>query len=206
MEPRERHAHWENVYATRSPDEVSWYQRSPETSLALIERAGVAKDAPIIDVGGGASRLVEALLERGFADVTVLDISERALHCARERLGDRATEVRWIAADVTQVKLERRFALWHDRAAFHFLIDEEDRRRYRELLHRSTAPGAHVLMATFALDGPDRCSGLPVQRHSPETLQAALGSDLELVESRDEDHVTPSGSVQRFTFALFRRT
>ena len=212
MDTSERRSHWDSVYEARAPEEVSWFQPSPDRSLALIERAGVAKDAAILDVGGGASRLAGALLERGFSDVSVLDISERALAKAREPLGARGDEVQWIVADVTEASLERRYALWHDRAVFHFLVDEDDRRRYRELLRRSTIPGAHIVVATFALDGPERCSGLPIVRYSPQSLLAALspglaalGPDLTLVESEAEEHPTPAGKVQRFVYCRFRR-
>lgn len=205
MERVEARAHWDSVYEARAPEEVSWFQPSPDRSLALIERAGIAKDAAILDVGGGASRLAGALLERGFRDVTVLDISARALAKAREHLGPRADDVRWITADVTEATLERRYALWHDRAVFHFLVDEDDRRRYRELLARSTTPGAAILVATFALDGPERCSGLPIVRYSPESLLAALGPGLTLVEAETEEHHTPAGKIQRFVYCRFRR-
>jgi SAM-dependent methyltransferase len=205
MDTRERRTHWDHVYEARAPEEVSWFQPSPDRSLALIEHAGVGKDAAILDVGGGASRLAGALLERGFCDVTVLDISERALAEARGQLGPRSDEVRWITADVTEVSLERRYALWHDRAVFHFLVDEDDRRRYRELLSGSTSPGAQVIVATFALDGPERCSGLPIVRYSPESLLAALGPGLTLIESEAEEHHTPAGTVQRFVYCRFRR-
>lgn len=205
MERVEARAHWDTVYEARGAEAVSWFQPSPDRSLALIERAGVAKDAAILDVGGGASRLAGALLERGYRDVSVLDISERALAKARERLGHRGHEVQWITADVTEATLERRYALWHDRAVFHFLVGEDDRRRYRELLRRSTSPGAAILVATFALDGPERCSGLPIVRYSPESLLAALGPGLTLVESETEDHHTPAGKVQRFVYCRFRR-
>ena len=205
MDTRERRTHWDHVYEARAPEEVSWFQPSPDRSLALIERAGVGKDAAILDVGGGASRLAGALLERGFRDVSVLDISERALATAREHLGPRGDEVRWIVADVTEATPERRYALWHDRAVFHFLVDEDDRRRYRELLSGSTSPGAQVIVATFALDGPERCSGLPIVRYSPESLLAALGPGLTLIESEAEEHHTPAGTVQRFVYCRFRR-
>lgn len=201
----ERRAHWERVYEQRAPEAVSWFQEEPATSLALIERAGIARDEAILDVGGGASTLAGALLARGYTDVSVLDLSERALEHARARLGVRASEVTWLRADVTEVELDGHYRLWHDRAVFHFLTEERDRARYRALLHRALEPGGQAIVATFALDGPERCSGLPVVRYSPETLRDALGGDLSLEEAQAEEHVTPAGGVQRFVFCRFRR-
>jgi SAM-dependent methyltransferase len=206
MDPSERRTHWETVYEKRSPEEVSWHQDTPDSSLQLIEHAGVGTDAAILDVGGGASRLVDHLIERGFTDVTVLDVSERALRHAKERLGEAAEDVGWIRADVTRASLDHHYDVWHDRAVFHFLTDAEDRRRYRALLHGAVPPGGHVIVASFALDGPERCSGLPVVRYSPESMRAELGPGLELVETWDEDHRTPAGKLQRFVFCRFRRT
>lgn len=202
----DRRSHWEGVWARRSPSEVSWYQRESATSLSLIRRAGVPRDAAIIDVGGGASTLVDALLDDGFTDVTALDLAEHALEHARARLGERASRVAWIRGDVTAIDLERSYGLWHDRAVFHFLTDARDRERYRALLHRSVPPGGSIIVATFALDGPERCSGLPVERYSPERLLEALGPGLALEESLAEAHRTPAGATQRFVFCRFRRT
>jgi SAM-dependent methyltransferase len=201
----DRQAHWEGVYRARAPTEVSWYQDTPKSSLELIEHANVGVEAPILDVGGGGSRLVDHLLRRGYENVTVLDISERALEVLRERLGKRADDVRFIRGDVTEVELEDTFVLWHDRAVFHFLTDPKDRERYRELLLRALRPGGHAIVATFAPDGPEKCSGLDVARYSPEGLASELGAQLELVETWDEDHVTPAGVTQRFVFCRFRR-
>lgn len=194
----ERRAHWEKVYEEKAPDSVSWFQERPASSLALIERAGGGR---VIDVGGGASTLVDHLV----ADhqVTVLDISEAALGRARARLGDRASEVRWVRADATDPPLEGPFDVWHDRAVFHFLTDPPDRARYREALHRLLAPEGEAVVATFALDGPERCSGLPVQRWSAEGLAAELG--LVPVETLEEAHETPAGKTQRFVFCRMRR-
>jgi SAM-dependent methyltransferase len=205
MEDADRRAHWERVWETRAPDAVSWYQPLPARSLAMIARARALRDAPILDVGAGASGLVDALLAEGFTDVTVLDVSERALDHARARLGERAREVRWLRADVTEVALDRVYRVWHDRAVFHFLTDARERERYRALLHDSVAPGGHVIVATFALDGPERCSGLPIVRYSPETLLEALGPGLALEETVTEEHLTPAGGAQRFVFCRLRR-
>lgn len=200
MELRE---HWDHVYATRSPIEVSWYQREPRVSLDLIARVAPRRDAAIVDVGGGASTLVDALLDRGYHDVTVLDIAAAALEAAGARLGARAGLARWVVADV----LRHRFApgsidVWHDRAVFHFLTEAADRRAYVAQVARAVRPGGHVIVATFAEDGPDRCSGLTVCRYSPEALHAEFGAAFALEAKVFEDHVTPSGGHQRFQYCL----
>jgi len=201
----ERREHWDHVYGSKSPQQVSWYQDTPESSLELIAHTGAGPEAAVIDVGGGASLLVDHLLDAGYRDLTVLDVSERALELARSRLGQRANDVAWIHADVTAVELDHHYDVWHDRAVFHFLTDEDDRRRYGELLHATVPPAGHVIVATFAPDGPERCSGLPVVRYSPDSLTGALGPDLSLVETWDERHRTPAGRTQHFIFCRFRR-
>lgn len=206
MDREERRKHWEGVYEERAPEQVSWYQDTPRSSLELIEHTGVGPDAAILDVGGGASRLVDHLRSRGYRDLTVLDLSEAALARARERLGEGAVDVAWIRADVTRAELEHHYDVWHDRAVFHFLVDVDDRARYGDVLRRAVPVGGHVIVATFASDGPERCSGLPVVRYSPDALRAALGPGLELVETWDEDHLTPAGKIQRFVFSRFART
>ena len=174
-------------------------------SLRLITGTGVSRSAPVIDVGGGASVLVDGLLDSGFTDVTVLDLSGAALAVSRARLGGRARSVRWIEADVMRAELPpHSFDLWHDRAVFHFLVDPADRRAYLQVLRRALRPGAHVVMATFAEDGPERCSGLPVQRYAPSQLHATLGEDFEWLASEREQHVTPGGAVQQFQYSVFR--
>lgn len=202
--PPGRDRHWDAVYAARRPTEVSWYQRDPRLSLALIEAAGVAPDDPIIDVGAGASYLVDRLLERGFADVTVLDVSELALQRVRERLGGVGARVAVVRTDVLAFEPARAYALWHDRAVFHFLTDPDDRRRYVDVLSRAVRPGGHVVIATFAPDGPPKCSGLPVERYDAEALSATLGAGFELLRAEEEAHRTPSGAVQPFQYGLFR--
>ena len=200
----DRKQHWDLVYAEKAEDAVSWFQPRPETSLALLHSAGIARSDAVIDVGGGASRLVDALLQEGFSDVTVLDIAAGALEKSRARLKADAGKAHWIAADITRWKPERRYRLWHDRAVFHFLTDPADRAAYRRALEAGLAPGGHVLMASFALDGPERCSGLPVQRYAPETLAMELGTAFTLVSQRHEAHTTPAGKLQRFQYSLFR--
>jgi 2-polyprenyl-3-methyl-5-hydroxy-6-metoxy-1,4-benzoquinol methylase len=201
----DRQVHWERVYATRAEAEVSWFQANPGMSLDLIGAAGATPRAAIVDIGGGASRLVDALLGRGHGDVTVLAISAKALDVARTRLGAKSEGVQWVAADVTRWRPARRYDLWHDRAAFHFLTDEADRRAYVETLRHALMPRGHAIVATFAPDGPDRCSGLPIARYDAASLGAALGADFVLLDSRRQTHRTPGGAVQHFQFSLFRR-
>ncbi|MSP50416.1 MAG: class I SAM-dependent methyltransferase [Alphaproteobacteria bacterium] len=198
--------HWEEVYATKTGDAVSWFQQDPVPSLDLIDAAGVGREAAIVDVGGGASLLVDRLLERGFTHVTVMDVAENALASAKARLGPRQASVAWVVQDVTAWEPQpRAFALWHDRAVFHFLIDDAGRRSYLRALERGLAPGGFVVFATFAPSGPERCSGLPVRRYSAGTLQATLGAGYELVRTMPETHVTPAGHRQDFLWCLFRR-
>ena len=199
------HAPWEGLYYSRPETGFSWYQRDPATSLEYIAAATVDRSAPVIDVGGGASLLVDALIARGYSDLTVLDLSESALRKSRERLGVSASRVTWIAADVTHWHPTRRFQVWHDRAAFHFLTAPDRQAAYVAVLQAATLPGATVIIATFALDGPEKCSGLPVQRYSPETLATRLGAPFVLSTSRQEAHMTPGGAAQRFSYAVFRR-
>ncbi|MFO1148048.1 MAG: class I SAM-dependent methyltransferase [Alsobacter sp.] len=173
--------------------------------MALIRATGVAKDAGIIDIGGGSSRLVDSLVEEGYNDISILDLSERALSVAKARLGERAEAVQWIVADVTTWRPTRTYDLWHDRAAFHFLTEPNDRRVYVQTLTRALRPGGHVIIGTFALDGPERCSGLPIVRYSPDSLGQELGALFSLVDTRDYEHRTPAGRVQRFQFSRFIR-
>lgn len=200
----ERRAHWDETYATKDETKVSWYQPSPEQSLALIRAAG-SPAAAVIDVGGGTSRLADALLADGYRDITVLDISAVALERSKARLGRRADAVSWIVADVTQWKPARTWDIWHDRAVFHFLTDAAAQDAYLEALKQGTRPGSAVIMATFAPAGPERCSGLPVQRYSAASLAARLGADFRLYAERDEMHPTPFGTEQAFTYAALRR-
>lgn len=199
--------HWEDVYARKAPDSVSWFQPHAEHSLNLIERTGLGHDAAIIDVGGGASTLVDDLLASGHSDLSVLDLSAAALHAAQVRLGDAATRVNWIEADITEVELPaQRYDLWHDRAVFHFLTDPAQRRIYVDKVLRSVKPGGHVIIATFAEDGPENCSGLPVMRYGANALHAEFGAPFELLEHRREAHHTPAGVVQQFVYCYCRRS
>ena len=196
----ESQSHWNRVYTTKATDAVSWYQTQPGISLELIAAANLPPDAPIIDVGGGASVLVDCLLAQGRSELSVLDISTAALARARARLGADAAKVCWIEADVREFAPPRRYDLWHDRAVFHFLTDPADRAAYMAVLRRSLNPRGHVVMATFALDGPARCSGLEVAHYDAASLHAEFGDDFAMLDSRRETHVTPSGATQKFTW------
>jgi trans-aconitate methyltransferase len=201
----DRTTFWQSVYATKGETEVSWFQRSPATSLDMIRAANPDRGAAIIDIGGGTSRLVDALLQGGYRDVAVLDLSANALDAAKERIGAAASAVDWIVADATAWQPAKTYDIWHDRAAFHFLTDPRDRTAYIERLRSAVAPGGHIIIATFAPDGPEKCSGLPVQRHDSASLSDELGPEFELVETRSETHHTPWHSTQAFQFSRFRR-
>lgn len=198
--------HWEKVYSTKPTDGVSWYQEHADRSLDLIRGTGVRPDASIIDVGGGASTLVDDLLREGYASLTVLDLSGAALAAARTRLGQRASEVTWLEADITKVGLPAQaYDVWHDRAVFHFLTSEDDRKAYVETVLRAVKPGGHVIVATFAEDGPLQCSGLPVRRYSADELHAEFGQPFTLLRHQREEHHTPFGTVQKFVYCYCRR-
>lgn len=198
----DRREHWDHTYTVKSDTAVSWYQDVPERSLALIRKGGKGS---VIDIGGGASRLVDRLLAESYDDLTVLDISDVALSRSKERLGAEANKVGWIVADITRWTPERQWDVWHDRAVFHFLTEEAGQIAYIAALKAGTRPGSHVVISTFALAGPEKCSGLPVQRYSAETLAARLGRDLALLTQESETHPTPFGTTQDFTYAVFRR-
>ena len=202
----DRKAHWENVYKDKSALEVSWYQSEPLLSLQLIHNAELASDAAIIDVGGGASVLIDHLCDEGFSNAAVLDISANALACAKERLGDKAKNVEWFDEDVTSFNPPHQFSLWHDRAVFHFLTDALDRHRYVEVLNRALIPGGHLIIAAFAIGGPEKCSGLDIVQYDAEKLKAELGDGFELLEELTELHLTPSNAEQQFSYFHFVRS
>jgi SAM-dependent methyltransferase len=204
LDPEARRAHWENVWSSKAPDAVSWYQRDVGSSVRRLDATGLVGPATVLDVGGGASSFVDALLDRGFAP-SVLDVSAAALEAAKKRLGERASKVEWLVADIADWTPHRTWDLWHDRAVYHFLVESDARAAYREALSRALSKGAHAILATFALDGPEKCSGLPVRRASAEILAADFDGVLELVESAREAHVTPWGSEQSFTWTRWRR-
>ena len=193
--------HWEKVYQTKQPDAVSWFQEHATRSLELIRSVGMPLNANIIDVGGGASTLVDDMLSDGFNNISVLDLSKHALDVARKRLGREGDRVTWISGDICTVRLpDRTYDMWHDRAVFHFLIDPVDRNAYVQQVMRSVKPGGHVIVATFSPDGPTQCSGLPIARYAPEQLHQAFGPPFELIEHLSEEHKTPWGSVQSFVY------
>jgi ubiquinone/menaquinone biosynthesis C-methylase UbiE len=184
--------HWEHIHETKAPTQVSWYQEHAQYSLRLIQNTGAQKTDQIIDIGGGASTLVDDLLTAGFQHVSVLDVSGTALQLARQRLGARAAHVNWIEADITQASLTyQTYDVWHDRAVFHFLTQSSDRQHYIEAVQRSVRRGGHVIIATSAPDGPDHCSGLETMRYSPESLHGEFGRGFKLVDSTYETHHTP---------------
>ena len=198
-------SHWEEIYKTKPPTEVSWYQTRPSLSLKLIEATGIEKGQGIIDVGGGSSMLVDCLLDEGYEELAVLDISGQSLEIARARLGDREDDVEWYEADATEFQPPRQFHLWHDRAVFHFLTDERDRRKYVNVLKGALMPEGYLVMATFALDGPKRCSGLDTVQYDEESMSLELGDEFVLMEKVDEAHVTPGDKEQKFAYFLYRR-
>jgi trans-aconitate methyltransferase len=193
------------VYATKAAEEFSWFQAEPVTSLRFVDKMGLPSDAHIVDVGGGDSRFVDALLLRGFSAVTVLDVSHVALERSKRRLEPFPADVSWIEADVTGDWGVQPVSLWHDRAVFHFLTECDDRLRYISKMRSTVLPLGNVLMATFAPDGPARCSGLPVMRYSAADLATDLGSDFTLIEAMIEDHRTPGGAAQSFSYVWLRR-
>jgi SAM-dependent methyltransferase len=196
-------AHWERLYTEREPEQLSWYERVPGISLALIEEAGLPLDAAILDVGGGTSKLAGHLVAAGYTDVTVADIAEGALERARSELGS-GRRVTLVQADVRFHNFARCFDLWHDRAVFHFLVEAADRDRYVAVLRRTLRAGGHAILAAFAPDGPTHCSGLPVARYGADELSRTIGADFELVSSRLEQHHTPAGRSQSFVYAHLR--
>ena len=197
-------AHWDGAYALGEATR-SWYQRHPAMSLRMLGLAGVCADDSVIDVGGGASPLAGVLLDRGFADITVLDISAAGMRYAQSRLGPQAQRVQWLIADIRTWQPGRRYQVWHDRAVFHFLTGRQDQRRYLHTLESATAASAVAVFGCFALSGPQRCSGLPVARYGPDELAGQLGSGWTLIAQDREEHITPAGTAQPFTWAAFRR-
>jgi 2-polyprenyl-3-methyl-5-hydroxy-6-metoxy-1,4-benzoquinol methylase len=198
--------HWENVYTTKATDAVSWFQPHAQLSLDLIQSSAAGKEAGIIDVGGGASTLVDDLLAEGYSDITVLDLSAAAMAAARKRLGEQEKLVHWIEADITEADLPtKRYDIWHDRAVFHFLTTQKQRDAYVRTVYNSVKPGGHVIVATFAEDGPLQCSGLPVMRYRADELHDEFGDAFTLLDHRKEVHNTPSGAVQQFVYCYCRR-
>lgn len=195
--------HWQNIYQQKSPSEVSWFQKEPLLSLELIHRSGVGHGEPIIDVGGGSSVLVDVLCKEGYTNLSVLDISNIALDCAKKRLGGLANRITWYESDITEFTPPHQYSLWHDRAVFHFLTDISDRKKYVKVLKHALKPGGHFIIAAFAIGGPEKCSGLEIVQYDSKKMIAELGSGFELVETRDEVHTTPTHIEQKFMYFRF---
>jgi SAM-dependent methyltransferase len=204
-DPTSRMDFWEGVHGSKEVDGVSWWQSVPELSLGLVEQTEVDKADPVIDVGAGWSTLVDHLVERGYHDLTAIDLSMTALDTVRARLGPAGSDVVFRVADVLDLHLGRTYALWHDRAVYHFLTEPDERADYLASLDRSLSPGGRAIVATFGPDGPTTCSGLPIVRYTHRELAAEF-PDYELIATAGEDHVTPWGSTQQFTAVLLRRT
>ncbi|HWN99959.1 MAG TPA: class I SAM-dependent methyltransferase [Blastocatellia bacterium] len=199
--------HWERIYRTKDVAEVSWFQEHAAQSIELIKKTGVSLAAKIIDVGGGASTLVDDLVDQGYSEITVLDISGTALRRSQHRLGQRASLVTWLELDITRAELAHDFYdVWHDRAVFHFLTNETDRAQYVRAVRRSVKTGGHIIVASFGLDGPEKCSGLNVVRYNAESMHQEFGNDFKLVDTRTEAHHTPFGPDQQFLYCYCRKT
>ena len=203
MQSESRHTHWQNVYTKKGENEVSWFQENPAPSLELIARVGATPASAIIDIGAGASRLVDSLIDRGFKDVTVLDLSEAALEAAKARLGSSAAQVDWIVADATVWEPLKAYDIWHDRAVFHFVTEPEQRKAYVRQIASALKSGGQVIIATFGPQGPQKCSGLDTRRYDAEALENEFGPDFRLVRSSILQHQTPTGTTQQFLYCQF---
>ena len=201
-----RKDHWEHVYKTKGPAELSWFQMVPSKSMAMIRSTGVPTEAPIIDVGAGVSSLVDVLRNSDYSNITVLDIANAAIAESQARLGAAASSVKWILADVLEWAPMGRYCLWHDRAVFHFLVDEASAKTYLDIMRTALVPGGYFVLATFGPEGPNRCSGLEVQRYSIEMLKELLEGDFELQSFELEEHKTPTGNAQQFLYSCWRMT
>lgn len=203
MKTFDRERHWESIYQTKSLEEVGWYQVLPQPSLDLITKLGLAPDDPLIDIGGGDSLLVDHLLDRGHTDLTVLDISGLALDRARKRLGNLAARVHWIQQDITQFTPPRSYACWHDRAAFHFLVNDVDVSSYKEVMTQSLRPEGKAILGVFSDQGPTKCSGIPIRQYTEQSLERVFSDDFEMIDSLRVDHKTPGGAIQNYVFGVF---
>lgn len=205
MNPFNKKVHWENIYNTKNLTQVGWYQEKPIVSLDFLSSAHLSKNSKIIDVGGGESRFVDYLLEMGFEDITVLDISESALLKVQQRLGDDAQKVKWIISDITEFQPSESYDFWHDRAAFHFLVDADDINNYVSLVQKALRPSGQMVIGTFSTDGPHKCSGIPIHQYSEDTLSAVFQDDFFKIKALYIDHITPSGQLQNFIFCHFKK-
>lgn len=203
MDSNNSKKHWETIYETKNPNEVSWTQEVPKTSLDFITSFGLNKQAKIIDIGGGDSKLVDYLLEQGFENITVLDISEKALEKAKKRLGEKAHKINWIVSDITDFEPETTFDVWHDRAAFHFLTTKEQIEKYLSAARKSVI--GYMIIGTFSENGPIKCSGLEIKQYNKETLTAVFDKNFEKIRCITEDHTTPFDTIQNFLFCSYKR-
>ncbi|MCU7914540.1 MAG: class I SAM-dependent methyltransferase [Candidatus Thiodiazotropha sp. (ex Gloverina cf. vestifex)] len=201
----DRKSHWENIYQGKASNDVSWYQKEPILSLDLIRVTRIVKDEPIIDAGGGASLLVDYLCRGGYTNLSVLDISGKALASTKERLAELSSQITWHEADITNFVAPQTYSVWHDRAVFHFLTESVDRRKYIEVLNRSLKPGGHLIIAAFAVGGPEKCSGLDIVQYDVDKISRELGKGFQLQEVRDEIHMTPADKEQKFIYFRFTR-
>jgi ubiquinone/menaquinone biosynthesis C-methylase UbiE len=198
--------HWNSIYSVKKPEEVSWTEEVPETSLQFIHAARLSKDAKIIDVGGGDSKLVDHLLAEGFQNITVLDISEKALERARQRLGEKAENVKWIVADAAHFKPVVQYDFWHDRAAFHFLTDEKDINNYIDSIRQGIKPNGFLVIGTFSEKGPEKCSGLPIKQYTETAMAKRLEKFFKKIKCITVDHLTPFNTIQNFIFCSFKKS
>jgi ubiquinone/menaquinone biosynthesis C-methylase UbiE len=205
MENFNKKAHWENIYTTKELKDVSWYQPIPQTSLDYLKQFNIPFDAKIIDVGGGDSFFVDHLLELGYSDVSVLDISEASLERAKDRLGEKATKVKWIVADASNFHSSEKYDFWHDRAAFHFLTEEQDIENYIQNLNKSIAPNGIIVIGTFSEEGPTKCSGIEIKQYSMTTLTEKFEKYFEKIDCKLINHTTPSNAIQNFVFCCFKK-
>lgn len=200
----QRKAHWDKIYTSKDHKEVSWYQESPSISLALLKQIGVAEDDAIIDIGAGASTLVDALIEQGYEDISILDISDNALDIVKQRLADKADIPKYYTADVTEFSPARQFDVWHDRAVFHFLTQQSDKEKYVQRLSELLKPTGRAIIGTFSLNGPNQCSGLDIEQYDELMIAKLMGTQLELIDSCVDVHTTPGGATQEFMYFLLK--
>jgi len=205
MNKKTRVNHWENIYITKNPNEVSWYQKTPETSLVFLKSFNLPKSAKIIDIGGGDSFFVDNLIELGYQDITVLDISGKALERAKTRIGEKAEKIKWIVSDVTDFEPDTKYDFWHDRATFHFLTDEEDIEKYIEIIKNSINIDGYLVIGTFSEDGPKKCSGLEIKQYSEMSMSVRFRNYFQKLKCITVDHRTPFGTIQNFLFCSFKR-
>jgi 2-polyprenyl-3-methyl-5-hydroxy-6-metoxy-1,4-benzoquinol methylase len=205
MNTSERKAHWNNIYQTKDFHQVGWFQKSPDVSLSFVRELSISENAKIIDIGAGESYFVDCLFQLGFSDIHVLDISSKAIEKARQRLGDQAQEVSWITGDVLDLKKKNEFDIWHDRAVFHFLLEQEEIEQYIENATNGIKMGGYLIIGTFSEKGPDKCSGLPVKQYSIQNLESVFSPHFRLIKALNIDHFTPTGQAQNYSFCCFKK-